>query len=101
MLRILQSDYDLIHREAERSYPNECCGSILGTSGADGARRASVVIPCTNVRAEALVTAYQISPEDVVAALHEARTRGEMILGFYPSHPVQPAVYSATDLEEA
>ena len=101
MLRILQSDYDSIHREAERSYPNECCGIILGTGSADAARRATVVIPCTNIRSEALATAYQISPEEVVAALHQARTRGEAILGFYHSHPDHPAVYSATDLEEA
>ena len=31
MLKISKADYDLIRWEAERSYPHECCGILLGT----------------------------------------------------------------------
>lgn len=101
MLRILQSDYDAMRRQAEESYPHECCGIMIG-AGDNGAPRAvSLLVPCANSCSDTPATRYQISPEQVVAALHQARARGETILGFYHSHPDHPAVYSATDLEEA
>jgi proteasome lid subunit RPN8/RPN11 len=101
MLRISQSDYDLIRKEAERSYPQECCGIIVGTDSGEVRRTATLVLPCQNSRADSRDCRYQISPEEIVAALHQARARQESIIGFYHSHPDYPAAYSRTDLEEA
>jgi proteasome lid subunit RPN8/RPN11 len=100
MLRISKADYDLIRWEAERSYPHECCGIILGNVF-DGVRHVSMTITCENARTDSLANRYSIRPEQVVAAQKLARSRGENIIGFYHSHPDHPADYSPTDLEEA
>ena len=98
MLRISQSDYDLIRWEAERGYPQECCGILLGRM-ADGDRTVTLALPCDNVQ-ENPETRYRIRPEQVFAASKLARSRGEDIVGFYHSHPDHPPHYSETDLLE-
>jgi len=100
MLKISRADYDLIRWEAERSYPNECCGIILGNIF-ENHRMVTMTITCENARTDSLADRYVIRPEQVVAAQKLARSRGENIIGFYHSHPDHPADYSRTDLEEA
>jgi proteasome lid subunit RPN8/RPN11 len=100
VLRISKADYDLIRWEAERSYPNECCGIILGTL-LGGQRLATMMVPCRNERTDAAHHRYSIPPEQVIAALKLARSRAESIVGFYHSHPDCPPRYSTTDLTEA
>lgn len=100
MLKISRADYDLIRWEAERSYPNECCGIILGNVFEDH-RMVTMTITCDNARTDSPANRYIIRPEQVVAAQKLARNRGENIIGFYHSHPDHPATYSPTDLEEA
>lgn len=100
MLKISKADYDLIRWEAERSYPHECCGIILGTV-AGGRRAVTLTLTCDNASTDALSNRYSINPERVIAALKLARSRGENIVGFYHSHPDHPARYSETDLLEA
>jgi proteasome lid subunit RPN8/RPN11 len=100
MLRISKSDYDLIRWEAERSYPHECCGIILGTfAGQD--RVAKLMLTCENTRTDTPADRYAIDPPRVIAALKLARSRSETIIGFYHSHPDHPPKYSGTDLREA
>lgn len=100
MLRISKADYDLIRWEAERSYPHECCGILLGNIE-DGRRTVALTITCENMRRDSAATRYSIDPEKLIAALKLARSRAETIIGFYHSHPDQPARYSGTDLDEA
>ena len=100
MLRISQADYDLLRWEAERSYPRECCGILLGSMAVDG-RTVSLPLTCDNCRTEDAERRYSIRPEQVIAAFKLARSRGENIVGFYHSHPDHPAHYSKTDLIEA
>lgn len=100
MLRISKPDFDLIRWEAERSYPQECCGILLG-SLFNQDRVVTLTVPCENGRADAPANRYLIPPGQVIAALKLARSRAESIVGFYHSHPDHPAHYSATDLEEA
>jgi len=100
MLRISKADYDLIRWEAEHSYPNECCGIILGTLEG-GQRTVTMTLKCENARTDAAHHRYSIPPEQVVAALKLARSRAESIIGFYHSHPDCPPRYSTTDLTEA
>jgi len=99
MLKISQSDYDLIRWEAERCYPQECCGILLGKM-ANGDRTVTLTLTCDNARENA-ETRYSIRPEEVVSASKLARSRGEDIVGFYHSHPDHPPHYSETDLLEA
>ncbi len=98
MLKISQSDYDQIRAEAERSYPYECCGILLGSVGD---RTVTLTVSCDNTSPGAPERRYSIDPRQVIAAMKLARTRGENIIGFYHSHPDHPAQPSATDLAEA
>lgn len=100
MLQISKADYDLIRWEAERRYPHECCGIILGRDSGNN-RTVTLTIPCENARKDSPGDRYSIHPEQVVAAHKLARNRGEKIIGFYHSHPDHPARYSSTDLAEA
>lgn len=100
MLKISKADYDLLRWEAERSYPHECCGILLGVAF-NQERVVSLTLTCENARTDALTNRYSIPPEQVIAGLKLARSRAENIIGFYHSHPDHPAHYSATDLEEA
>lgn len=100
MLRISQADYDLLRWEAERSYPRECCGILLGTMAMEG-RTVNLTLTCDNVRTDDAQRRYSIRPEQVIAAFKLARSRGENIVGFYHSHPDHPSHYSKTDLIEA
>src|SRR5215468_6639092 len=100
MLKISKADYDLIRWEAERSYPHECCGILLGRL-VDGRREVTLTITCENARTDSPGNRYSIHPEQLIAAMKLARSRGENIVGFYHSHPDHPAEYSRTDLDEA
>lgn len=100
MLKIGKADYDLIRWEAERSYPQECCGILLGTLEGGG-RKVTLTITCENTRTDSPESRYNIHPEQLLAALKLSRSRGETIVGFYHSHPDHPAEYSKTDLNEA
>ncbi len=100
MLRISKPDYDLIRWEAERSYPHECCGILLGTL-VNKERVVTLTVPCDNGRTDSPGNRYSIPPAQVIAALKLARRRAESIIGFYHSHPDHPAKCSNTDLDEA
>jgi proteasome lid subunit RPN8/RPN11 len=100
MLQISKADYDIIRWEAERSYPHECCGILLGTVRGDE-RVVTLTVTCENMRHDFPGNRYSIDPEKVIAALKLARSRSETIVGFYHSHPDHPARYSDTDLAEA
>src|SRR6476469_774272 len=100
MLKISKADYDLIRWEAKRSYPQECCGILLGNV-VEGHRLVTLTLTCENWRVDSPADRYSINPEQVIAALKLARSRGESIIGFYHSHPDHTPQYSSTDLAEA
>ena len=100
MLQISKADFDMIRWEAERSYPNECCGILLGNIS-NGQRMVTLTVTCENAHRDSPSNRYSIDPEKVIAALKLARSRSETIVGFYHSHPDHPAKYSGTDLVEA
>lgn len=100
MLRISRADYDLIRWEAERSYPQECCGILLGIVY-EGQRVVTMTLTCENMRQDSPANRYSIDPQRVIAALKLARNRAESVVGFYHSHPDAESYFSKTDLEEA
>lgn len=100
MLQISKADYDMIRWEAARSYPNECCGILLGNSR--GSQRVVMLtVTCENMNHDSPGSRYRIDPGKVIAALKLAQSRSETIIGFYHSHPDHPANYSAHDMAEA
>jgi proteasome lid subunit RPN8/RPN11 len=92
--------FDSIRAHGEETYPNECCGALLGQSTTSGW---SIVasVKAGNTRTDSAHNRYQISPAELVAIERESRRRGLSIAGFYHSHPDHPAQWSQTDLAEA
>jgi len=99
-LSIDRSDYDELRRHAEKSYPREACGVLLGDC-AGTARSVRSVVQCSNACIESPQNRYRIEPAELLRVQRRAREAGQSILGFYHSHPDRPAYWSATDLEEA
>ncbi len=101
MLKILQTEYDILRRHGEETYPHECCGVLLGRFDDDGAKTVTRAVRCGNTWLDSLHNRYLIDPREVIPIQREGRERGEEIVGFYHSHPDHPARWSATDLAEA
>jgi proteasome lid subunit RPN8/RPN11 len=92
-----QSLHEQIEREGVAAFPNECCGIIYGRD--EPARR---VVS----RLEAVKNAFEdgekyhrfsITPEALMKAEKFAADHGELVLGFYHSHPDHPALPSEYD----
>jgi proteasome lid subunit RPN8/RPN11 len=92
--------YETIRRHGERTYPHECCGVLLGTSGDDGNIVASAV-EAGNTRTDSAHNRYNIAPQELIGIQRQGRESGLDIVGFYHSHPDHPAQWSKTDFEEA
>jgi proteasome lid subunit RPN8/RPN11 len=101
MLRITTKDYEAIRLHGEETYPDECCGVLLGSFGDDGTRTVSSTARCGNTRTDSAHNRYNIDPRELVRIQRESRERGEDIVGFYHSHPDHPAQWSKTDFAEA
>jgi proteasome lid subunit RPN8/RPN11 len=100
MLKINQPVLAAIRRHGEQSYPNECCGVLLGRINGNG-RVVTSAAPCGNTRTDSPHNRYHIDPRELVRIQREGRERDEDILGFYHSHPDHPAHWSSTDLTDA
>jgi len=100
-LKIRSSEFVQLRVHGEETYPQECCGVLVGEFGENGDRTVNRVVRCANTRADSLQRRYQISPAELIRIQREARLTGEHIVGFYHSHPDWPARWSSTDLEEA
>jgi proteasome lid subunit RPN8/RPN11 len=103
MLRIEYSDYEALRAHGEETYPNECCGVLLGKSIAGVAPMNSVqqIVRAGNTRTDSAHNRYNIAPQELVKIQRQARTAGLDIVGFYHSHPDHPAQWSKTDFAEA
>ena len=89
-----------IRRHGEETYPEECCGFLIGRLHTDGneavyARRA------VNRNENRREDRYIIAPGEYLEADLAARRENLDIVGIYHSHPDHPAVPSRTDLELA
>ena len=99
-MKIPEDVLDAIKRHGEETYPEECCGFLLGTMNAVGnvveaSRRA------VNRNENRRNDRYVIDPADYRSAEKAAAASGFDIVGIYHSHPDHPARPSLTDLETA
>jgi len=100
LIELRSEDLKRLEQHAARDYPNECCGILLGK--VEGARRTiTAVFPVENARQDSARNRYLIRPEDFLNAIDNAERRGVEVLGFYHSHPDQPAQPSRFDQEHA
>lgn len=92
--------YDAIRAHGEETYPNECCGAMLGRPDANGWNVVES-IRAGNTRTDSAHNRYNIAPLELVRIQRSAREKGLEIAGFYHSHPDHPAQWSPTDFAEA
>lgn len=94
-----------IGHHASTSYPEECCGVLIGHAGGlDTPTTPTIVeriLSVGNEREDSRHNRYVISPETILAAQKEARALGLDIVGYYHSHPDHPARPSEFDREHA
>jgi proteasome lid subunit RPN8/RPN11 len=100
MLKLGRSHYESIRQHGEETYPQECCGVLLGQFEGE-VRLVTSIARCGNTRTDSPQNRYHIDPKELVRIQREGRERGEDIIGFYHSHPDHPAQWSSTDMAEA
>jgi proteasome lid subunit RPN8/RPN11 len=108
---ISQSQIQIVFDCAERVYPEECCGILLGTI-VGSFKTVVEVIPTINVWTKPEPTdlsadpieisrtktsRYTIDPQDIFRATKRGRDLQLEIIGFFHSHPDYPAVPSLCD----
>ncbi len=85
---------------AESTFPNECCGVMLGRVDGDN-KLVSLAVPIENAYKGAQGARYEIKPEDLLAADRKARAHGMDLVGIFHSHPDCDAYFSETDLKNS
>ena len=90
-----------IEEEGAQTYPNECCGIMIGHDMSDGACTRRIVErlePMQNTwDAAEQRRRFSIDPLALMKAEKSAAQGGQVVLGFYHSHPDHPARPSETD----
>jgi proteasome lid subunit RPN8/RPN11 len=86
--------------EAERAYPHECCGLLVGRREGE-AVRVEAAPAAANENTDRPRVWYDLSQQDWLRIDREARARGLDILGVYHSHPDHPARPSEGDRSRA
>ncbi len=103
---IRRASMDAIVAQAEREFPFECCGFIIGDDSVEEVR------PVANIqnrmRAEDAAafprdarTAFLMEPKEHLAVMNEIDRRKLAIRAVYHSHPDHDAYFSPTDRAQA
>lgn len=100
MIRVEPEPWAAMVAHARASYPNECCGAMLGATDGD-AKTVRQAIALQNAFEGAQATRYELRPEDLLAADKAARERKMDLIGIYHSHPDCDAYFSTTDLQNS
>jgi len=87
---------EAIRAHGAETYPNECCGALIGR---DGRVVATFALP--NTTEEGPRRRFLVRPQDYREAEKRASETGAELLGFYHSHPDHPARPSQYDLDHA
>ncbi|MBQ8879000.1 MAG: M67 family metallopeptidase [Lachnospiraceae bacterium] len=98
---ILQNDaMEKIRFYAQKEYPKECCGIMLGRRFGEQ-RIVYKVIPTRNMMDERrITTCFLINPLEIVKAELQAEEKKHEIIGFYHSHTDYEAVTSSADVNQ-
>lgn len=103
MIKIGERHLEEIKRHAEREYPHECCGLLIGQIEDLGHTRVvAETYPVKNSWAEGPQhDRMLIAPADYARAEREFSKQGLGVIGNYHSHPDHPAIPSQFDLDHA
>ena len=100
MIDIAAEPWGTIVQHAEKIYPKECCGAMLGRMEG-GAKLVTEAVPMENAYAGEQGDRYELRPEDLLEADRQARARGLDLIGIFHSHPDCDAYFSNTDLKNS
>lgn len=101
MIDIKKNHIDQIKEHAQKDYPYECCGILLGKfSGSE--KTVTEILEISNEKEEEnRHNRYLIPSSKILEIELYAIKNGLDIVGFYHSHPDHPATPSAFDVEHA
>lgn len=100
MIEIEKKAWDSMVLHAERTYPNECCGAMLGRMQGEK-KIVTETVPIDNSYQGEQNARYELRPEDLLGADRDARARGLDLIGIFHSHPNCDAYFSETDLKNS
>jgi proteasome lid subunit RPN8/RPN11 len=99
MLSIAKDILQQIIAHAERAYPAESCGILVGRR--EDTRVVTVAYPAQNVSRDGRRDRYEIDPAEIYRVVRETEGTAEQIIGFYHSHPGFPPHPSVHDAAKA
>ena len=100
MIRIETEPWAAMVAHARQTYPNECCGAMLGSIDAAG-KTVRMALPLENAFDGVQAARYELRPQDLLAADKAAHERHMDLIGIYHSHPDCGAYFSQTDLRNS
>jgi proteasome lid subunit RPN8/RPN11 len=100
MIEIESKPWQVMVLHAERTYPNECCGAMLGRNQGDR-KIVTEAVALQNAFQGAQNQRYELRPQDLIAADEAARKTGLDLIGIFHSHPDCDAYFSDTDLKNS
>ena len=100
MIDINQESWDVMVAHAEKTFPNECCGAMLGSIDGD-VKKVLKAVAIENSYTGEQGARYELRPEDLLEADRQARAAGMDLIGIFHSHPDCDAYFSKTDLENS
>jgi proteasome lid subunit RPN8/RPN11 len=96
MIRIEHQALNSMIKDAESTFPDECCGFILGQEE-DNDRFVSEILIVNNAKEGDRTRRFEIMAKDYIKAEALADEKGLRLLGVYHSHPNHPALPSEQD----
>ena len=107
MIQLNTNHIQIIKNHAKKTYPDECCGLILGYINSQY-KTVLEIIPTENVwntekgnftqdQEHSTSSRYAISPQVMLHTQKAAINRNLNIIGIYHSHPDYPAIPSEWD----
>ncbi|MFN2160225.1 MAG: M67 family metallopeptidase [Anaerolineales bacterium] len=81
---------DRIEKHAEKAYPDEGAGLLIGQVKGETRRVQAVLELTNNSQGESRHNRYLISPQDLLKGEKEASARNMDVLGVFHSHPDHP-----------
>ena len=101
-----RATFEAVVAQAERDFPFETCGFIVGTAAAQEVRAVTNIQNRKHAEDPAAFprdgkTAFLMDPHEQLAILVEIDRRGLSLLAVYHSHPDHDAYFSETDRRQA
>jgi proteasome lid subunit RPN8/RPN11 len=100
LIRVPKGVVDEIRAQGAGSYPEECCGALVGRAS-DGLKSVLLTRPFVNRNPDSRERRYFVGPDAYREAEAWAKAQGLDVVGIYHSHPDHPARPSEFDREHA